>query len=213
MIRDADDEDLVKWNTPEWMVQLVRKNPSYTGWGPHEDYMWRDNAGWESRWLMDGWEGEGPISLDCYNEVVNFYFFVNRDSEQCTACKGTAYSSDAHNIMMHTWRNGLTQEELGDQHSVDYILSASHVSSTILHKIAKARCARKGLPFLCTTCEEGRVYTEDGCHLGLVLWVLHPRKGCSKGVEIKRISEEQVPVVLRFLREAATRNTERFSRL
>jgi hypothetical protein len=61
--------------------------------------------------------------------------------------------------------------------------------------------------------KEGYVYTEDTAHVNLVLWLLHPRKGCSRGVEIQRIQQEDLPEVFEYLRKAADRNAERFSKI
>lgn len=49
--------------------------------------------------------------------------------------------------------------------------------------------------------------------LSLTLWILHPRKGCSRGVEIKKIEKHEMESVYAFLRSGAERNAERFSKL
>ena len=60
---------------------------------------------------------------------------------------------------------------------------------------------------------DGRLFTEPAAHLNLILWVLHPRKGCSRGVEVKNIQEGELPDIYKYLRTAAERNAERFSKL
>lgn len=76
----------------------------------------------------------------------------------------------------------------------------------------KARLGRLSLPVDCDVCDgRGWTFTSDETTLGLVLWVLHPRKGASRDMKILQIREEQVPAVLDFLRRAAARNAERFS--
>lgn len=78
----------------------------------------------------------------------------------------------------------------------------------------EARLERFSMPKTCPTCDgHGITYTEDKPHVSLVLWWLHPRKGCSRGIEIKRINQDEVPAVKMFLRSAAARNAERFSKL
>jgi hypothetical protein len=47
----------------------------------------------------------------------------------------------------------------------------------------------------------------------LTLWMIHPRKGCSRGVEIKSLEEGDVPEAFRFLKHAARRNASRFGHL
>lgn len=83
------------------------------------------------------------------------------------------------------------------------------------HVMVKARCERAGEPYLCSLCEgHGCTYLpENAARLVLTLWVLHPRKGASRGVEIQSIQREELPAVYAYLREAAKRNAERFSRI
>ena len=81
------------------------------------------------------------------------------------------------------------------------------------HVLIKARCARLKIPYTCDHCNgSGTIYTEDKARLGLVLWMIHPRKGASRGVEILNIERNDLPAVYKWLREAATRNAERFSK-
>jgi hypothetical protein len=44
-----------------------------------------------------------------------------------------------------------------------------------------------------------------------MIWMLHPRKGCSRGVEVLEITESELPMVYAWLREAADRNAKRFT--
>lgn len=79
---------------------------------------------------------------------------------------------------------------------------------------AKARLKRYGLPKDCPTCEgHAQLFTEPTARLTLTLWWLHPRKGCSRGIEVKRIKREDLPAVYAFLKEAADRNAERFAKV
>jgi hypothetical protein len=77
----------------------------------------------------------------------------------------------------------------------------------------KARAQHLGVYGHCEHCIEGYIYDEDKAKVGLQLWMLHPRKGCSRGVYFEEILEEEVPAVLEWLKEAAKRNAERFSKL
>ena len=63
----------------------------------------------------------------------------------------------------------------------------------------------------CAFCDgDGYQFTAPAASLGVVLWFLHPRKGCSRGVRVERIEQEELPAVLRYLAEAAKRNADRF---
>lgn len=78
--------------------------------------------------------------------------------------------------------------------------------------LIEQRCKRLGVPKHCPTCDgNGYVYTTDQCRLGLILWVLHPRKGCSRGWEIKNLKQSELPEVYAYLAEAAERNQQRFA--
>lgn len=80
------------------------------------------------------------------------------------------------------------------------------------HVLIKARLKRLGIPKDCPECKgHGYVYTESAAHVALVLWWLHPRKGCSRGIEVERIEQADLPAVKALLMEAADRNATRFS--
>lgn len=82
------------------------------------------------------------------------------------------------------------------------------------HVLVEARCERYGVPHTCDVCDgHGDAFTDPAGHVGLVLWLLHPRKGASRGVEIKRLNQADLPAVFSFLREAAQRNAERFAKV
>lgn len=76
------------------------------------------------------------------------------------------------------------------------------------------RCERLGVPQSCPECKgDGHIFTEPDAYVSLVLWWLHPRKGCSRGIEITRIEQADLPATAQLLAEAAARNAERFSRV
>ncbi len=78
----------------------------------------------------------------------------------------------------------------------------------------QARAEREGVYGTCAHCEgHGYVFTKPAAQVNLVLWWLHPRKGCSRGVEIQNIQESELPEVYKLLNEAAERNAERFSKI
>jgi hypothetical protein len=79
--------------------------------------------------------------------------------------------------------------------------------------LIETRAKRLGVYGECSECEgKGHIYTEPKAHVNLVLWWLHPRKGCSRGIEV-RITKADLPAVFAFLAEAAQRNAERFSKI
>lgn len=131
------------------------------------------------------------------------------------------------------WRDKITQDELealikhkrvksgatlaeindanGEGKRSSFLLSHDAINRGIL---VDARCARLGVPYQCPTCiGHGYVYTAPTAHVSLVLWWLHPRKGCSRGIEITRIEQCDLPAIRTFLLDAAKRNAERFAGL
>lgn len=88
---EYDMKELEVLQAAEWQTDLLKLNPSYVWWGCFEDYMSNENSGWASRVITPTWkEHKESWSLDEYNELVNFYFEVNRKSHECPHCKGTA---------------------------------------------------------------------------------------------------------------------------
>lgn len=134
---DFDNEQRAELQPKQWQLELLRLNPDYCGWGPYQDYMAVRGDGWNSPVTYSSWQEFGPWDLNDLNEVFNFYFEINRDSD-------------------------------GDE------------------------------------------YSTAPAYVQLVLWAGHPRKGASRGVAV-RLTHEDVPAALTFLREAAQRNAARFA--
>lgn len=234
-MRHFDQEEADRLNAPLWMLDLLKLNPSYVSWGPHEDYMWNNGDGWNGRQIYETWADFGPWELNDLNEVVNFYFSINRASEDCRACCGNGYHPDGQEIVnsfySHMnpagkhWHDDITQDEL------DALIEAGRIKPPMTvaqvnamqhgrclghdginrHILTKARLNRFGIPHECPACQgHGYVFTEPDAHTSLTLWVLHPHKGCSRGVEITRIQQEELPAIFEYLRQAADRNAQRF---
>lgn len=80
--------------------------------------------------------------------------------------------------------------------------------------LIEARAKRLGVWGYCEKCQGTRsIYTAPKARLQLVLWIIHPRKGCSRGVLIEQVDQEDLPKAYAFLKEAAKRNHERFSKI
>lgn len=164
-MRYYDESEAAELNAEQWQLDLLKLNPDYLGWGPHEDYMFVEGESWESRVIKASWK-EFNWKLDELNECVNFYFSVARASEQCRMCSGCGV--------------------VGNQFDTVW----------------------------CPECSgDGTVYTAPTAHVTLTLWMLHPRKGCSRGVEVSLIERDDLPAVFAWLRQAAERNAKRFSAL
>lgn len=249
----ADQEDIDNIKAQPWQMDLLKMNPSYTGWGPHEDYMWVQGEGWNSPSIKENWEEFREWKLNDLNECVNFYFELNRKAENCS-CDG-GYHPDAKTIVdsfyQHSSPNGtywkdkitqdeyevllekgrvdcknhqapkeervyLTREEVNNQNAYgakSMGLGMGH-DSINRHILTQARLKRLGIPELCPVCDgKAYNYVENFATVRLILWMIHPRKGASRGVEIKNITHENLPEVFAYLREAAERNANRFSQI
>lgn len=243
---ETDREDLAELNAEPWMVEQLKLNPEYPHWGPYEDCMAKPGGGWEAPVVHETWLDFTPLALDDWNEVVHFYFEIDRAADRCPACTGSGYNeaterlSDDWYDMAGTgrrWCNALTQDEVALLHREARLFvfhdqawgpeepcpsaeavnkHEGHVGHDAINRgmMVRARAERLGVYGLCAQCSgHGYVYTVPVAQLGLVLWVLHPRKGASRGVHVKRIERRDLPSVYRFLRSAADRNAERFSRI
>lgn len=294
-----DDKEVARLAPETWMLAQLKFNPSYVSWGPHEDYMWKTGEGWDKPWINKSWPEFGPSELNELNEVVNFYFSVERPGEDCTTCGGNGTHPDAQwisesfyehsspfrdettdakyaesqavlrsfgcefkvpiiqrgslppekllkrygkpfmdccaRIMEHGgyWDDDITDDEAlalvaagrgkCDKLSTatDFNRANAHGSRAFLGShdainrwiVIEQRLKRLGMPQHCETCEgHGSLFTGPA-RLDLTLWMLHPRKGCSRGVEVQDIQEHELPAVYAYLSEAAQRNASRFGKL
>lgn len=239
---DINDEyevkELNRINAEQWQIDCLKMNPSYTSWGNYEDYMSKKD-GWDGALEFEDIT-EGLFGLDELNECVNFYFEVYRKNKPCEYCEQSGYNPETKQLSdswygkhyyKGGWSNNITQDEVDalwehNRLKCDFKTkpSAQQVNEwsktkmghdSINHWICvEARAKRLGVYGKCEHCNgEGYIYTDPKAKLGLQLWYLHPRKGCSRGVYIKNINKEDLPKVIGFLQEASQRNIERFSKV
>lgn len=238
-MRYYDAEEVHALNAEPWQIDLLQINPSYCSWGPHEDYMWNEGTGWSSRVIIDGWDNF-DFELNDLNECVNFYFEVSRASEECPLCGGNGYHADAQKIVRtfyrhscqageQEWCENITEDEAAalveaGRGRLDSLKTAADFNAAqrkgglgghdAINRfiLIDARLNRLGITKNCETCDgSGFVYTAPAASVSLVLWWLHPRKGCSRGIEITNIRRSDLLAIQRFLSEAAERNATRFS--
>lgn len=238
-MRYLDEDEAKRLNAQPWQLALLEANPAYCSWGPHEDYMLGKGRGWDSRIIVPTWAEFGPWKLDDLNECVNFYFEVERDSKECPACGGNGYHPNAQRVVNtfydHQcgpgevgWRDKITEDEAAvlvkerrapEGSTAESINAQNRPGARGMdhdainqHILIKARLARLGLPVTCPECEgHGAVFTAPAARVALVLWWLHPRKGCSRGIKIDTVEQADLPAIAAFLRAAAERNSARFS--
>lgn len=234
---EYDTKEAARLRAEPWMLELLSINPGYASWGPHEDYMCDKNGGWRAPIFLATW-ADRP-GLDDYNEVVSFYFSVERDSIECDACK-TGYNPATealHNgfyehlsSKAECWRYSITQDECDALIALQRAPAGS-TAETInarerlgrgpnthdainAHILIRTRGKRLGVYGMCPKCDgHMSVFTSETARVALTLWVLHPRKGASRGLEIATIQCEELPEVFAYLRSAAARNADRFGKV
>ena len=249
-MRYPDDEEAKRLGAEDWQLAAMGVNPYYVSWGPGEDYMGSPaedgtGEGWDGSLLHKTWKDFGPWGLDDLNELVNFYFSVEKDSKECT-CGGDGYHKEARDIVdsfyskilgQSAWYNKITQDEVdalvaagrlsrltrdGHHPTAEEVNELNSGKKSIIDGhdainrgiLIRARCGRLGKKVTCESCGgHGVIFTSDKARLVLILWFLHPRKGCSRGVQIDNIEQEELPSVYAYLREAAERNTARFGKI
>ena len=109
---EDDVKELVKLNADAWQVEQLKYNPSYTSWGNHEDYMSDKNNGWRSAVTLSRWSER--FDLDSYNELVNFYFFLERKAHNCPHCEGS-YLNPATKKLNEDWYSFYDTEYINDR--------------------------------------------------------------------------------------------------
>ncbi len=259
-----DKKELELLNAEKWQIETLKLNPEYVFWGNYEDYMSNDDGGWRSRVEVEDWDNFN-FGLDEWNEVVNFYFEINRKNHQCTVCEGQNLNKKTLKLYNdwydfaetgRKWMYDITEVEVEALVKEGRIRDVSGFNGyydketqkwykwvkkekiecekpemplpekvnewakkgfghdAINHWICvKARAKHLGVYGHCEHCQGGYIYDEDKAKVSLQLWVLHPRKGASRGVYIKHIKKEDMPKVIEYLKEARKRNYNRFAKL
>lgn len=237
-----DQAEIGRIGAPDWMLTLLKLNPSYPFWGPGEDYM-TGREGWDGDKEFRSWaefQAQGFAGLDELNEVVNFYFEIDRDSIQCPVCGGDGYNAHPEtkaivnsfyrtmNDTGREWQYDLTSDEMlalyqaGRFYNATKCPKASELRDILgpmghdsINRsiLTRTRLQRLNLPVTCDRCEgHGYVYTEPSPHMNVVLWVcmLHPRKGASRGIRIT-LTPSDVPAAIALVKEAGRRMREKFA--
>lgn len=110
----------------------------------------------------------------------------------------------------------VTQEFLDEVNAANRRMGIGDLNHDGINRaiLIRARCERLGIPTICTDCQgHGQTFTAPHPHVELVLWVLHPRKGCSRGVTIKNVTQKDLPYVFAYLRKARALMMDRFGKI
>ncbi len=234
-----DIEEVKKLNAEQWQIDCLALNPDYTCWGNYEDYMCDKNGGWSSpielESFSDLWE------LDDLNEVVNFYFFIDRKNHECPCCQGSGLNKETNELSRSwydfeetgkRWCDNINDSEVGalwenyrlrcdfESKPTAQEVNALQKQHNIHDAINRWICVKKraedlGVYGNCENdgCVDGIIYDEPNATLKLQLWFILPRKCASRGVVVNRITQEDLPKVIEYLKNARERNYNRFSKL
>lgn len=157
----------------------------YVGWSPGGDYMPGPGQGGESQ---HGWRAgiehatwaearELLVGDTDLNLVVDYYFSVSHNTTECPPCKGSGLSAAGERER---------RAKAANDHSHDWYKAAKERHGDAIH---------------CPGCNgDGSIRTGPD-RLELRLWLLHPRKGASRGVEVKSVRPEELEGVRTVLRD------------
>lgn len=236
---EYDIEDAQRINAQPWQLDMLKRNPSYVFWGIDEDYMVSDKGQWTEPVIKPDWQSF-DWKLDELNELVNFYFAVEGNIVACPHCRGSGLNPEtdkissafyAHDGEGERWCDQITQDEVnhlwekgrlkGDFKELPTAFEVNQWERTRLGHdainrwmLVEFRARKLGVYGKCETCQgHGDMVESTVARLSLTMWILHPRKGASRGVKVESIQEAEIPAVLAYLREARDRNAARFGKL
>lgn len=235
---ESEFNDIKEMKAEEYQLECLKLNPDYCCWGNYEDYMNNESNDWVSPVEIDSINDLWV--LDDYNELVNFYFEVSRECKTCPKCDGDVYNKDTQQLKVDwydfdrtgsKWYSKLTQDEVDalweaeklqtyfkekpTAESVNEMSRENRIhDSGSMYICLEVRAKRLGIYGYCDECDgKGYLYTEEKASLKLQMWFIHPRKGAGRGVLLKNIKEDEVPIVVEYLKSARDRNYNRFSKL
>lgn len=198
--RGAPPAELMHWlpGYPAEREEGGRERPAglpfdrgYIGWSPGGDYMpgpLREGGrehGWQQGIEHATWAEARPLFAESdpdMNLVVDFYFAVRHDTEPCATCQRSGLSTEARDHRDQVTRTRHPQLEM------DWYREARE---------------SKGEAWLhCAACEGHGERRTGPDRLSLKVWLLHPRKGASRGVEIRCVLPEELEDVRACLRRS-----------
>lgn len=224
----TEDEEFKK--LPAYMQKCITlTSDNYNGWGNGQDYMGSDKGQWDSDSelcsIKDMWE------LDVLNECVNFYFRAEKKVKTCPDCSGSGISNRAEEEResIHYDKYNLTEDDVIGLYEDGWLktkpenihdfwtnpeYSHFNIDALRIHTIIKRRAEKKGFNYFCNCCDgDGCLDVDKEYSLALQLWILHPRKGSSKGVLIHNITEQDLPEVFKLLNTARERFNAKFDKI
>ena len=209
MIISIDDTDTIEQLKPEqWQLDVIATNNAYVGWGNGQDYMFEKDSGWSTSIRLA--QTSELITLDDLNELINFYFLIDKNTVTCTTCDGLG-TSITYKVYLDLLQNNKDAYNTIYQ---NYINKKQKNPWTSLSDLVLFSCEENGFNPNCLACKGyGYSYEEAPARLQLQMWFIHPRKGASKGVLLENIKQEELATVFNYLKEARKRFICKFSKV
>lgn len=161
MLTDDEIKTMREYGCEPWMVEQLRRNPSYTGWGrdtgPSGDHPNRRRlfADWSA--FKRGFEvGKHPERLHDRSggEIVHWKFEIDRAEKRCAECEGSGHNHETKLLedswYRHKdpagrgWMHDLTQDEVDvlQAHGRLWDLCGMHTRRQLEHVVAKGILSR-----------------------------------------------------------------------
>lgn len=219
--------------------KITDANPwkrDYIGWRPGDEYMyakdgWAQNGEFET-W-KDFWGEYGDSDLDL-NLIADFYFSDHSVKCWCNDAGYNGYNKETAELYdswygkpyyRGGWSDSITDDEfeaLKKHGRTKGYNSAEEMNRAVrtrdgvfiydainAHVCVEARAKRLGVYGLCSDCN-GHSWKPTG-KIKLYLWMLHPRKGCGKGVTINSVEAEDIPQVKQYLKDNFEQHRSHFA--
>jgi len=164
-----------------------------------------------------------------FNLVADFYFSKTYDSERCDPCSRTGLNPETYKLdqtFYGGWEKELTDDEvkaligrgrLNHEFKIKpetmphKLPTAAEVNERIGNRTlghdainrwicVETRANRLGVYGKCEHCDGKGELRKSDDYVILYLWMLHPRKGASRGIVIKNIQQEDLDEVKEYLR-------------
>jgi hypothetical protein len=163
---DQKDPDALKdaeeLGAKPWMLRALTLNPSYMGWGPHEDYMVQQKGrdyGWSQNHFIEIWT-DFKWEPNDLNVIANFYFHIDRDSKQCETCGGIGAHPDAQWVTESWYKHSspFTTPDFAE-YQTKMVVERMCGSSPIQSVIPRGQ-GPKNDPYLAMVAKYGEPFTE-----------------------------------------------------
>lgn len=139
----------------------------------------------------------------------NFYF--DDELQKWVTFKAIPQSFKREKVVLNEMPNLPSAEEINLKAKSQKRIGHDAINKSVC---VRARAEHLGVYGNCEHCQGyGYIYEDEKATVALQLWYIHPRKGASRGVYIECIEQDDIPHIIKYLKQARDRNNQRFSKL